>query len=136
MKKFAKLAAVLAALVLALSCFVACSSGDDDDGDSPSNPSNPSINPFANTEWVYVTISGNTQIVSNNYTISFETDTVKYHDTTLDYSCKSNGDGSYTATLKYAKGEDVFTFTIDDADAEIAKLYSVGSTYPQQYKRK
>ncbi|MBD5439292.1 MAG: hypothetical protein HDR37_12160 [Treponema sp.] len=33
MKKFAKLAAVLAALMLALSCFVACSSGDDDDDD-------------------------------------------------------------------------------------------------------
>lgn len=36
MKKFVKLAAVLAALVLALSCFVACSNGDDDDDDSPS----------------------------------------------------------------------------------------------------
>lgn len=30
MKKFAKLSAVFAALVLALSCFVACSNGDDD----------------------------------------------------------------------------------------------------------
>lgn len=34
MKKFMKLAAVFAALVLALSCFVACSSDDDDGDDS------------------------------------------------------------------------------------------------------
>ena len=39
MKKFAKLAAVLAALMLALSCFVACSSGDDDDDDDDGGPS-------------------------------------------------------------------------------------------------
>lgn len=37
MKKFAKLVALLAALVLVLSCFVACSNGDDgDDADSAS----------------------------------------------------------------------------------------------------
>lgn len=44
MKKFTKLAAVFAALVLAWACFVACSNGDDDSSsDSGSNPSSTSI---------------------------------------------------------------------------------------------
>lgn len=119
MKKFAKLAAVFAALVLALSCFVACSNGDDD-----SNP--PQTSTWTTADGCTLTFGDGTyefdagdKIYKGTYTETASTD----EDSTG--TLKGDVVGNYTITGEtmavVITSPFVKTFTLNKGDSTVSK---------------
>ncbi|MDE7291791.1 MAG: hypothetical protein K2N58_07070 [Treponemataceae bacterium] len=146
MKKFKKLAAVLAALVLALSCFVACSNGDD--GSSTSTSSSNSTSSTAlqglwiidenepesygyyfigNTRYSVISISGKYYCIEDskvNFSVSGDKIVVEIEGQTYEASFTINGNTATISTAGTSKiWKKVDTIPIKITESEFENLF-------------
>lgn len=133
MKKFLKMAAAVAAILMALS-FASCSDDDDDDGDETTSqlPASVGTNELSGTTWTaangYATFSFTDSVATSKFTSGSYFNEVKYS-----YSYNSTSKLLYLKMISLAEGNSESSVTISSVDEYIAEMKKNAQKYNENW---